>query len=584
MTQVTDMPYPRFKASRVALSRLFSPSAAFLGALLVIAGYFHATGMNDWPLQGSDDEGTYIAQAWAVQNLGQLAHYTYWYDHPPLGWLTIALWTWSTHAFDRVQSSIAIGREFMLVVSLLNCVLLYALARRLGIRAVFALFAVAMFALSPLALYYHRLLFLDNIGVVFLLSAFILAFSPRRRLWSYAWCGIFFGACVLTKETFLVLLPPLALAVWQSAAGPTRRFIVAAFASSFVIVVAAFPLFAVLKGELIPGSGHVSLIGAIQWQLFERATSGSPLDPESGWRGLVSWWIQLDPWLIGLGLALSPIALAARRLRPIGLAFSILVLIAFRPGYLPAPYVIGIIPFAALVVSGALNCLYTLRNPAIAFRATVARRSVSMRIRIPALATLITVVVASVVIAPVWAAGLTNALQSRDDPNQSATAWLESNAPAHSTIVVDDAMWLDLVRQGRPYRLITWYYKLELDPEISKMYPRGWRDIDYIVSTPTLRGGIAGQDLPEINRALANSRIVASYADVEVRKVIRQPTQSLQRVKSDGLWWDGQRFLTVSELSLWLVRHGLSWSRFASQHPTAARGLEMSESVSVGHP
>ncbi|WP_158277089.1 hypothetical protein [Serinibacter arcticus] len=29
-----------------------------------------------------DDEGTYTAQAYAVERLGELTHYTYWYDHP----------------------------------------------------------------------------------------------------------------------------------------------------------------------------------------------------------------------------------------------------------------------------------------------------------------------------------------------------------------------------------------------------------------------------------------------------------------------------------------------------------------------
>ena len=32
-----------------------------------------------------DDEGTYVSQAWALATHGELSHYTYWYDHPPLG-------------------------------------------------------------------------------------------------------------------------------------------------------------------------------------------------------------------------------------------------------------------------------------------------------------------------------------------------------------------------------------------------------------------------------------------------------------------------------------------------------------------
>ena len=74
--------------------------AAFVGLLAVV----HARGMTSSPAW-FDDEGTYVAQAWAVETRHDLAHYTYWYDHPPLGWFVIAAWTWPTQAFERTWSS-----------------------------------------------------------------------------------------------------------------------------------------------------------------------------------------------------------------------------------------------------------------------------------------------------------------------------------------------------------------------------------------------------------------------------------------------------------------------------------------------
>src|SRR5687768_3254695 len=47
----------------------------------------------------TDDPGTYTWQAWAVLEGKGLAHYTYWYDHPPLGWIQIALYAWVTRGF-----------------------------------------------------------------------------------------------------------------------------------------------------------------------------------------------------------------------------------------------------------------------------------------------------------------------------------------------------------------------------------------------------------------------------------------------------------------------------------------------------
>ena len=62
---------------------------AWMLALVGVAAVAHAWNMFEFPYYESD-EGTYLAQAWSVFHLGQLAPYTYWYDHPPLGWLVIA--------------------------------------------------------------------------------------------------------------------------------------------------------------------------------------------------------------------------------------------------------------------------------------------------------------------------------------------------------------------------------------------------------------------------------------------------------------------------------------------------------------
>src|SRR5436305_14917202 len=58
---------------------------AVLAVLLALAtGVVHAVGVFGFPSL-ADDEGTYVAQSAAVRG-GELTHYTYWYDHPPLGW------------------------------------------------------------------------------------------------------------------------------------------------------------------------------------------------------------------------------------------------------------------------------------------------------------------------------------------------------------------------------------------------------------------------------------------------------------------------------------------------------------------
>ena len=51
-----------------------------------------ASGWNlqGWPGRVNDDEGIYVAEAWAMLVPHHISNYTYWYDHPFLGWAQMA--------------------------------------------------------------------------------------------------------------------------------------------------------------------------------------------------------------------------------------------------------------------------------------------------------------------------------------------------------------------------------------------------------------------------------------------------------------------------------------------------------------
>ena len=87
----------------------------------------------------------------------------------------------------------------MLVLQLISAGLLYALARRLGLRRPTAAGAVLVFSLSPLALGMHRAVYLDNIAIPFVLAAFLLALSPTHRLAAHAAAWRCLAAAVLVK-------------------------------------------------------------------------------------------------------------------------------------------------------------------------------------------------------------------------------------------------------------------------------------------------------------------------------------------------------------------------------------------------
>jgi hypothetical protein len=490
-------------------------SIALLLPVLVLVGVVHALGMNSNP-QRLDDEGTYVSQAWAVMHWNTLAHYTYWYDHPPLGWILVALYSAVSGAFTRAPNAVAAGREFMLVLQIVSTTLLYVLARRLGLRRIGAIGAVLLFSLSPLALEFHRTVYLDNIATPFVLAAFVLALSPEGRLAAFAGSGFCFGMAALCKETTLLLLPALAWQLWRGSDRRTRRYSLAVAGSVFVLTGSFYLLFAALRGELLPGPSHVSLVDGIAFQLLSRRASGSPLDPSSTSHQTIVSWLQRDPWLIPAALALLPVCLAIRRVRPLAAGLLVLAVMVARPGYLPIPFVIGVLPLAALVVAAAVDAAWgRLRSNQLQPATARWRRWAAASLRVVRAGTVGIVVIAAVnVVGPGWRER-DHRLSTidRDRPMTQAEQWIDANVPRTSPILVDDALWVDLVRSGRPPTRVVWFWKLDRDPEIKARYPDGWRHFEYVVSTTAVRGSF--YELPYVSAALEHGTVVASFGTGE---------------------------------------------------------------------
>ncbi len=525
--------------------RMWSDPVIIVG-LLLVAGLVHGLQMTVTPsLLTTDDEGTYVAQAWAILYKGALAHYTYWMDHPPGGWIQMAGWAWLTHAFDRYDSAIAVGREFMLVATLASVALLYLLAKRLGMNKFFSIGAVALFALSPLAVYTHRLTFLDNIAIPWVLAAFLLAASPRNRLAAVIGSAVCFGVAVLTKETILVVLPALLWQLRQGTHPRTRRmsyFLWSVFAGCVGFI---YILMAIVKNELLPGPGHVDLLYAIRWQLFDRASSGSFFDPTSAASVIVHSWVRLDPWLIGLAVALALPAMLRRQLRPVALAFVIQIAVMLRPGgYLPQPYVIALIPFAALIVAGAVGALWNsgLLNRFHLLRNQIPRTGFSyaqVLVQAPALA--IVAVFGLVIAVPQWSPRLHDLMT--DDRNVSVRQtmeWVETHIPTKKGdaspvhILVSDAMWVDLKRLGYAP---DWYFKVDLDPAVKANYPQGWQDVDYVIFTNEMNEIAKSDSKADMTTTLASRKhgtLVAKFGSLSETIWIYQVHKPLRTSSGTG--------------------------------------------------
>ncbi|MFJ4684415.1 ArnT family glycosyltransferase [Streptomyces sp. NPDC088789] len=497
--------------------------AVLLAAVVVVQGW----NITAYPTL-SDDEGTYLAQAWAVQEGLGLAHYTYWYDHPPLGWIQLALLTWIPAWLSPDSMTVGTMRAAMLLISAASAVLLYVLARRLALPRWAAGLALVIFGLSPLSVVLQRQIFLDNLAVMWTLLAFCLAASPNRHLWHHFGAGIAAATAVLTKETMLVVLPALLLTMWRHSHRDTRKFAVTGAVTACVLIGLSYPLFALLKGELLPGEGHVSLWDGITYQMT-RPGSGFILEQGTGSWGVLQSWLYYDRVLIVGGLAGAVLLLltwrwsvTARALAGPALVVAILALVAMRPtGYLPAMYIIQALPFLALVLAGgtasvAHAVLRRGRRPDERRPVTGARYALAA----------VLVLAAGAHVVPRWYEGARTAMTAEANaPYRAASHWLstEVDRPATTRVLVDDALWLDLVHAGyEPGLGAIWFYKADLDPAVTETMPRGWRDLDYVVASPTVRRDAT--DLPNVKAAIEHSSPVAVFGTGEDRIEIRRIT------------------------------------------------------------
>ncbi|MDG6103368.1 glycosyltransferase family 39 protein [Dactylosporangium aurantiacum] len=490
---VADPPKP----SRWAVHR---KSLAVLTPLLLLAGLVNGWNLHGWPGRINDDEGTYVNQAWAMLDHGGLSHYTYWYDHPFLGWAIIAGYAGLTDGFDRAPSAVMVGREVMLIAALVSCALLFLLARRLRLNRAWSGVAVFLFAVSPLAVFFHRMVFLDNLATMFILAALAAAASPRRSVGAALWSAIWFASAALCKETIVILLPALVWLLVQHTDRRTRVWNLGVFFVAFGVLVASYPVFALLKNELLPGEGHVSLGWALWWQVFGRSGSGSLLDPSSGTFSLARSWTDLDPWLLLGGAALIPAALAVRHLRPIGLALLIQVAMMCRGGYLPFAYVIALLPFAALLIAGSGDWLWA---------------RLSSRVRLPSLA--VASVLAALLVLPGWVTTLRDQATVDGSANsRAATRWVIDNIGRDAVVVTDDYIWMDLKLAG--FTNPVWLWKVDTDPAVMRdVLPAGAASIDYIVMADQAVSTLA--DLPTLRQGVVSSTEVARFGEIIVRRV-----------------------------------------------------------------
>lgn len=488
-----------------------------LATVLAIALISHAINLFRYPLY-LGDEGIYMQQAWSVLREFRLSPYTYFYDHAPGGWLMLALWSAMLPGdFFAFGMSVNSGRVLMLVLHLASVWLLFRILRQLtgGITA--PLVAGLVFSLSPLALYYQRMVLLDNQMVFWLLLSIYLLVCHGNRLLPVLGSALAFGMAMLTKENALFFGPVLLyIVVSQFRRHYSSRFATTGWIVIVGLAVAQYPVFALLKGELLPGADHVSLVGTILWQLGRKG--GSILDPNSEFWFFfwTAWWFK-DQIIIVLGVAATALCLwlgynDRHRYRAqwygglLALAFALYLT---RGSVVLEFYVVPILPFLAWCTGVAAEWLVERVPKGLA--------------------------------APLFVAGITATsggfiMGSHDHYllplthlQQAQMAWVQANIPPNAKMITDDELWIDFhdQQEGKPaYANAHSYSKVAGDPAVrDQIFRNDWRQVDYLIMSNKMIEELQrqGAQLPleAYQRSQQLARFELGDVDLEVRKVTK---------------------------------------------------------------
>jgi 4-amino-4-deoxy-L-arabinose transferase-like glycosyltransferase len=469
---------------------------------LLIALGTHAFHLFTYPFYQSD-EGTYIANAWAILH-GMLQPYPYTYAHPPLGWIQIAGWIQLTGGFFSFGSAINSGRVLMLLYMLGSASLVYFITSRLSGSRSCALLAMVIFALSPLGATYQREVLVDNIGTFWLLLSLYLMVVGESRLSYIVFAGISLGIAILSKESFLVFLPVMLYAAWLHATTFQRKFALVAFTYTAVSVSSSIVLLALLKGELFPTGflpwdhhQHPSLLTA----LFQHVQS--PFVTSA-----TSWeiWKQNDLLLLiasSVAIAINLVTGWTNRmywlLALLAVSYWAFLLLSGNP----YPYtILPLIPLMAINIAIALNAPLKWLCQHVGFDL----------IRALLIFSLIGAFVPSAI------QYMQPALAQNETVTQSnALYWIRNNVAPNAVVITNSYLYTDLHEasdQGPAYSNTQIYWNAALDPEIrGGLLHDDWNKIDYIVIDAQMLNDIKtpGGPMLLLDRALHHAILRVTY-------------------------------------------------------------------------
>lgn len=472
--------------------------------VLAGAGMTHGINMFHFPYY-EGDEGTYMSQAWAVVNDGQLAPYTYWYDHAPMGWYAIAGYIKLLGGdFFLFGSSLDTGRMFMLFIHLASAGLIFFIVRRLTASAWLGAASVVLFSISSLEIYFQRRILLDNIMIFWVLSAVAIQLAKKEHIWNFVLSGLFLGLAMLTKITAVLFFPALLGAVYFGKHRIIRSFRSVLFVASFGLTYSTYLLYAFIKGELFPSEGSVSFISSFQFQMSRGGGDVPFWDGQSSSMLALQDWILKDPLymtIAGVVLVLALILAPFKRmLIPFVFGSMLYILFLIRGGVVLNFYVLPLFSLVAILFGLVLSIFSGI------FRA----RANEMRGMLG--------IVAIVLLFVTFGKYDNKAVFTSDETSQQrkVVQWIKDNLNENQVIIADNFALVDLwdseYYNEKSFKNADWFYKVENDPAIrDDKYHGDWKNFDYLLVNHEMLRQIERREAPILEQALTHSSPIAKW-------------------------------------------------------------------------
>ncbi len=458
----------------------------FITALLIAAS-FHGFGMFQYPYFESD-EGTYISQAWSVVEEGALSPYTYWYDHPPGGWIFIAAWTYLfSDGFFAFGSSIETGRAFMWVIHIMSAAFIYGIVRYVTGRSLPAFAAAVLFSISPLAIYFQRRVLIDSLMIFWVLAAMVVLCQrfAHLRLRHYILSGVFFAFACLTKLTAVFFGPAFLYFLWTHHTPVQRYFRIPIWMMISGMFVSSFFLFAALSGELFKSeSGEsVSFMGAVEFQASRYG--GVFWDPESAFASAIQDWAEKDFLFTLMTLTI--------------LVASFFMIPLFRNVRF---LLISMIPYVFFLTSGGVNFNFYILPliPVVAMIWAIYIHNILSSLGTKMYTTAFVFVIAITGLYYGIYGTKDHFVRDETSNQKESTIWIKENLDNEDVILIDNFAYVDLhdprYINEKTFPNADWYYKVSRDIEVGEQkYDLDWRNFDFLSVTHEMMKQIQeGQD------------------------------------------------------------------------------------------